>query len=376
MGASRNGVKRSCVHVTSGKSPLPLGEVRAVCIRGESALARLRQAVARKDLPAFGCGLGLFLRGALTLRAVSSMSTAFFGVRRASEGAALNVSEVRVDLSAGIVDTRVRRQKKCQFGVRQLAHIVSLPLWYGACPVHLLSGWLWLIEWLAVPRDDAHCVSGTEASTPLFVGFALARFGLSMATSGMPASREKVLGGRNLSPRKDSARLYLANGMSRQGTRELGGWKTSTVVESVYKEARPEEVAPEMRSDINNARIFFGVQAFVVDLGDDSCVDGEEAAGSDKGATVRVWSHRFWSLKGYLTPPVAFPFRDNFLGFQCRRVRRLGLSDTRKRFLLSRGADFRDALKVYKNADSEVLVQARDRDEVVDSHKNEKRRLQ
>ena len=74
LGAFWAGIQRSCVHATSADSPPFLAEMRAVCARGESALARLRRAVSRKDLPTVGCGLGSFLEDALKLRAVPSMS--------------------------------------------------------------------------------------------------------------------------------------------------------------------------------------------------------------------------------------------------------------------------------------------------------------
>ena len=53
------------------------------------------------------------------------------------------------------------------------------------------------------------------------------------------------------------------------------------VMESVSNKARPEEVAPEMRPAINKACALLDVQSFVADLDDDSCIDGEEAVGSD-----------------------------------------------------------------------------------------------
>ena len=52
---------------------------------------------------------------------------------------------------------------------------------------------------------------------------------------------------------------------------------------NLYSRALSEEVAPEMRSAIKKACTLLAVQAFVVDLDDDSCLDGKEAAGSDKG---------------------------------------------------------------------------------------------
>ena len=61
MGTFWTGVRRPCVRATSATSPLLLAEMRAVCIRGESALARMRQAVTREDFPTVGCSLGPFL---------------------------------------------------------------------------------------------------------------------------------------------------------------------------------------------------------------------------------------------------------------------------------------------------------------------------
>ena len=65
------------------------------------------------------------------------------------------------------------------------------------------------------------------------------------------------------------------------------------MTEAEYSKAPSEEAAPEARSTINKARTSWGIHAFVVDLGDDSCVEGWEAFGSDKGAVVRVCFHRF-----------------------------------------------------------------------------------
>ena len=146
------------------------------------------------------------------------MSTAFSGARRASEVAALNASEVRVDSATGTVDIKVRRKKNDQVGVGQLADIASLPLRGGACPVHLPSGLLRLRKWLAAYRDHVRRFPGTDASAPLFAGLARARFCLSMAASGMSASWERVLEGRNLPPRKGGARLCLMNGVPREAT--------------------------------------------------------------------------------------------------------------------------------------------------------------
>ena len=139
-------------------------------------------------------------------------------------------------------------------------------------------------------------------------------------------------------------------------------------MESVRKKARSELVVPEMRSTITGACALLDVQAFVVDVDDGSCVDGEEAVGADRGTAVRAWFRRFCAFKKFLTPSIAIPVRGNFLGILGRRVRRLGSSGAQKRVLLFWGTDFRAALNVYRNAEQEVLVHARDGDEAVDSH--------
>ena len=130
-----------------------------------------------------------------------------------------------------------------------------------------------------------------------------------------------------------------------------------------------------MRSAIHAACTLSGVRAFVVDLGDDSCMGGEEAVGSDGGEAVCVWFRRFWSLKGFSKPPIARPIHDKFLGISVSRVRRLELSDAQRRVFVSRGADFRATLKVYREADLHVVVQMRDGDAAVDSRLGKNQRL-
>ena len=99
------------VRATAEKSQFFSAEMRTVFVRGESSSSRLRRAASRKDLPTVGWVLGALLEDALTLRAASTMSTAFFGARRASEVASLNASEVCVDSPTGIADIKVSCQK-------------------------------------------------------------------------------------------------------------------------------------------------------------------------------------------------------------------------------------------------------------------------
>ena len=105
------------------------------------------------------------------------------------------------------------------------------------------------------------------------------------------------------------------------------------MTESVHKEARSEEVVPEMRSASNKAYALLGVQAFAGDLDDASCVNCEEAVGSDAGTVVRARFHRFCALKEYSAPSIVLPIRVYFFGILGRRVRRIGLADTQERAL-------------------------------------------
>ena len=94
------------------------------------------------------------------------------------------------DGSGTLVEIKVRAQKNDQFGVGQIARVVALPSWGGACPVALVSGWLWLRGWIARCRDYAGRLAASGPEGPVFIGLARARFGLALAASGVSASRD------------------------------------------------------------------------------------------------------------------------------------------------------------------------------------------
>ena len=104
--------------------------------------------------------------------------------------------------------------------------------------MRLLADWLWFRNWLSRFRDRDRRLSAPPVSAPLFVRLARARFGLRMAASGIAAARKKGLDGKNLSPRKGGARMYVVNGRAREAAQELGGWKSQSVLEGVYSKAR------------------------------------------------------------------------------------------------------------------------------------------
>ena len=73
---------------------------------------------------------------------------------------------------------------------------------------------------------------------------------------------------------------------------------------------------------------------------------------------MRVWFHRFCSLQEFLAPAAALPARKNFWLLMGRRVRLLSLSDSPAMAILSRGADSRFALKVYRISDPQSAMEA------------------
>ena len=87
-------------------------------------------------------------------------------------------------------------------------------------------------------RDRAGRLAASGDNSPLFVGLARARFGFGLAASGASASLKRGFDGKGLSPRKGGARFYVINGMAREATQGLGGWKSPAVMEEVYTKSR------------------------------------------------------------------------------------------------------------------------------------------
>ena len=74
-----------------------------------------------------GASVWDMLPHAMALRGAASVALAFFGVRRASEIAALRVGDVRLEADSGLLVMEIRRQENDQFGVGQLSRVVALP---------------------------------------------------------------------------------------------------------------------------------------------------------------------------------------------------------------------------------------------------------
>ena len=129
-------------------------------------------------------------------------------------------------------------------------------------------------------------------------------------------------------------------------------------MEGIYGKARPEEVAPEVRSAPVKACSGLEVELFVRDLVRDVCVEASEALGYEKGAEARVWFHRCRSVREFLVPVVVLPTGGDFWPLMASRVRSLKLSGRQKKEVLVRDTEFRAALKRYRSSDPIRAVQA------------------
>ena len=102
--------------------------------------------------------------------------------------------------------------------------------------MQLTLGWLRFGSWLVRRRNYAGRLATSGEEGPFLVGLASARFGLSLAPSVVTGSRKKCF--------EERARFYVADGIPRETTQELGGWRSSAVMEGMYARARSEEGAP------------------------------------------------------------------------------------------------------------------------------------
>ena len=165
-----------------------------------------------------------------------------------------------------------------------------------------------------------------------------------------------------MSPRKGGARFYVVNGMPRETTQDLGGWKSPAVMEGVYVRARSEEAIPEMRDAVSRACKGLEVERFVTDLDREVCAGASEAMGAEAGAEARVWCHQFRSVRDLLVPAVVLPIRDDFWNLMGRRVRSLRLNTHQSREVLSWGSAFRADLKRYRDCNPQSVARANKRE--------------
>ena len=95
--------------------------------------------------------------------------------------------------------------------------------------------------------------------------------------------------GRLVSPRKGGAGLYVASGISREATQELGGWRSSEVMGKVRSKARSEEVLPELRAGLKRASDRLDMERFSKELKEAVTLVGENEVGWARSNYRRKW---------------------------------------------------------------------------------------
>ena len=169
MGVFWAGFKRDRIHVSLEKSPFLLGGAHALWLRADTSNVRLRQAVGNSELPPSGSGIGALVDDAY--RPVVLGPLAFFGLRLASEIAALRSSDVVGNDSAGVIELKIGRQKNDQSGVGHMALVFALAARRGACPVCLMSEWLLFRARVPHHRGRESRVSAPAECAPLCVWY-------------------------------------------------------------------------------------------------------------------------------------------------------------------------------------------------------------
>ena len=210
-------------------------------------------------------------------------------------------------------------------------------------------------------RDRAGRLAASGENSILFVGLARARFVFGLAASGVSASWGKGFDGDTVSPRKGGARFYAVNGMAREASQDLGGWKSPAVMEGVYTKARSGEVVPEMRSAVAK------VARFVRDLDHVVGAESSEFMGAEQGAEARVWRQLFRSARDLLVPSAVLPIREEFWSLMGRRAKAPNLSTHQMREVLSRGSSYRAELRWYRSEEPLKVARTRDRESAVRS---------
>ena len=82
----------------------------------------------------------------------------------------------------------------------KLPHLLAVGPWGRACPLRLLSGWVWLRSWIRTRRGRLEWISvapaaprGVVGLNALFAGLAGAKFGLCVASVGVAAASSREL---------------------------------------------------------------------------------------------------------------------------------------------------------------------------------------
>ena len=212
------------------------------------------------------------------------MAVALFGVRRASDVTLLVGGDVHLNGEECVAQLLVKRQTNAQYVAGRMARLVTTGTWGVACPDNRSIRTVVAAQLLASASGPCRSPVWTRGGPPSIRGPGPRQIRVE---NGM-AARKNVRGGLVWLPRKGGTRMYIMGGMSREATEEPGGWKTPSVLESVYIRAESEEMAPEMRGAIGRACALLAVEAFTKDL------DREVSLGGSSGARQCLVP---WSLR-------------------------------------------------------------------------------
>ena len=218
MVALWNGLARHSSHGTRGKGPISFGAVTEYLERDRSSAT------------------------AAAVRNTAMVAVAFFGLRRSAEVIAMKIKDVVEDDANGI-NLVVRCQKNDQRGLGQICFIPHILAMQANSPAMVLREWMVLRSTLIASEDvdlplfiTTTGKKGSPVSYDSFRKHVQDAFGSSLATHSL---------------RKGGAVYYARAGVVEDATRQQGGWRTTTVMNSIYITLNRKEVQQELMGVVN-----------------------------------------------------------------------------------------------------------------------------
>ena len=218
MVALWNGLARHSSYSTRGKDPISFDAITEDLERDRSGAS------------------------AAAVRNTAMVAVAFFGLRRSTEVIAMKLKDVVEDDANGI-NLAVRCQKNDQRGLGQICFIPHILAMKANSPAMVLREWMALRRTLVASEDIEGPLfitttgkKGSPVSYDSFRKHIQEAFGASLATHSL---------------RKGGAVYYARAGVVEDATRQQGGWRTTTVMNSIYTTLNQKEVQQELMRVVN-----------------------------------------------------------------------------------------------------------------------------
>ena len=176
----------------------------------------------------------------------------------------------------------------------------------------IIAHWLWFRDRLRTHKDH-ECRSGSAPADALSVGPTHAKFASGLAPTRVTDAMEKLTSGRLASPRKGGAGLYVAGGMSRDATQELGWWRSPELLE--------KGEASEMSVALKRASRPLAFERFVKESEEEATLVGENNVGLASSGYTRQFFAHFVQVPDLLSLELVAQMRPNFLSLLGRRAR-------------------------------------------------------